>query len=169
MGVAAKSNIEKRRVGCILVNEAGEIIGEGFNDEEKHAEINAINSTRGFIQNVKAYVTHQPCPECARALLRAGVTEVEVVEQFLKFDGDKLRLDLIPVSTIIALGEVLTFGARKYKPNNWKECKDLSRYEAALLRHFYAYKAGEKIDKDSGKPHLWHALANLAFLVELDN
>ena len=116
----------------------------------------------------KAYVTHDPCPNCATVLLEAGISNVEVVEEFLKFDGDKLRPDLIPVSAMTALAEVLTFGARKYKPNNWRNCKDLDRYKGALMRHWMAYMAGESHDQESGMPHLWHLITNASFLIELD-
>jgi len=163
---ASKSNVEKRKVGCVITDTLGTITGQGFNNSSTHAEINAIASVNGEAH--KAWVTHPPCPECSKALIDAGVVDVEVVKEFIKFDGDKLRLDLIPPSAIRALGEVLTFGARKYKPNNWRECDDTSRYLAALLRHLLAYQEGECLDKDSGLPHLWHVLTNVAFLVELE-
>ena len=115
-----------------------------------------------------AYVSQPPCPNCATILLDTGVSSIEVVQEFMKFDGDKLRPDLIPPSAAKALAEVLTFGARKYKPNNWKNCTDLSRYEAAMLRHILAYQEGESHDSESGMPHLWHAMTNIAFLIELD-
>ncbi len=75
---------------------------------------------------------------------------------------------MIPPSSTNALAEVLTFGARKYKPNNWRNCSDLSRYEAAMLRHIQKYREGEIHDQESGMPHLWHAMTNIAFLIELD-
>ena len=65
------------------------------------------------------------------------------------------------------MAEVLTFGAKKYKPNNWRNNTDLSRYEGALLRHFEAYRMGEILDEETGMPHLAHALTNLVFLLEL--
>lgn len=107
MGVAAKSNIEKRQVGCVItgtevsVGGAEErILAEGFNDAHHHAEAVAVARLRaedrlqeGLV--IKAYVTHQPCPECAKTLADAGITEVEVIEAFMKFDSNKLRYDLI--------------------------------------------------------------------------
>ena len=174
---AAKSNVEKRKVGCVIVNVHGAIVAAGRNasfeeGEEKpdiHAEEMACeefedNNTGPYI----AYVSQPPCPNCATILLDTGVSSIEVVEEFMKFDGDKLRPDLIPPSATRALAEVLTFGARKYKPNNWKNCKDLERYEAAMLRHILAYQEGESHDSESGMPHLWHAMTNIAFLIELD-
>lgn len=42
---------------------------------------------------------------------------------------------------------------------------DWGRAFAALRRHITLWNAGEKTDPDTGKPHLWLALAELTFLV----
>jgi hypothetical protein len=84
----------------------------------------------------------------------------------LKFDTEKLRMDLIPVEVINALAQVLTYGAKKYAPNSWQNVEPFNdRYYAALLRHLMLWRSGEIIDKESGLPHLTHALANVAFLL----
>ena len=172
---AAKSNVEKRKVGCVITNNKGAIVAAGrnasFKDERPdiHAEEMACEEFEDKGEGpYTVYVTHCPCPNCATIILDNGIVNIEVVEEFLKFDSSKLRMDLIPPSSTKALAEVLTFGASKYKPNNWRNCKDLARYEGALLRHIQAYREGETYDKDSGMPHLWHAMTNLAFLIELD-
>lgn len=82
-----------------------------------------------------------------------------------KYDGGKLRLDLVPVEAIEALGAVLTHGASKYGDRNWERGMAWSRPYAALLRHLLAWWRGEDIDPESGLPHLWHAATNAAFLV----
>lgn len=179
MAEAAKSNVEKRKVGCVIVNGRGAIVAAGRNASYEDGETPDLHAEDMAVQELedrdvddgpfKAYVTHPPCPDCAAKLLAAGVGQVEVVEAFMKFDGDKIRLDLIPPIAYRALGEVLTFGARKYKPNNWRNCKDLRRYEAAMLRHILAYQEGEIHDEESHMPHLWHALTNLVFIIELDD
>ena len=84
----------------------------------------------------------------------------------LKYDSGKLCYDLVPPATIKAIAEVLTFGAKKYAPNAWQTVTDgETRYIAALMRHFEAYRAGEDFDLESGKSHLAHCLCNLAFLL----
>lgn len=84
----------------------------------------------------------------------------------VKYDGDKLRTDLIPVSAIMSLARVLTYGARKYDSRNWERGLEWSRPYGAAMRHLLAWWGGEDIDPESGLPHLEHALCNLAFLRE---
>ena len=60
---------------------------------------------------------------------------------------------------------LLTHGADKYGKENWKELDDFeNRYYAALMRHIVEWRKGNKIDSDSGLPHLSHAMCNLVFL-----
>lgn len=83
----------------------------------------------------------------------------------LKFDNDKLLYSLIPPETTKALAEVLTFGAKKYAPNNWQLVENgKTRYLDALFRHLEAFRSGETHDPDSGLHHLAHVLTNVAFL-----
>jgi hypothetical protein len=80
-----------------------------------------------------------------------------------KHDTGKLRLDLLPPEAIRALAQVLTHGAAKYAPNNWR-CVEPMRYEAALLRHWLAWKEGEALDPEGGLPDLARVWCNAAFL-----
>lgn len=85
----------------------------------------------------------------------------------IKLDADKPMMELIPPRAELALARVLTFGARKYAPDNWRQVPDLERrYLAAALRHINAHRAGELCDPESGELHLSHAFTCLAFLVE---
>ena len=84
----------------------------------------------------------------------------------VKYDAGKPRLDLLPPKAILAIGEVMTYGAAKYGPNNWQGVEP-ERYTAALLRHLMAYMDGEETDAESGLPHLWHVLTNAAFAVAI--
>jgi len=86
-----------------------------------------------------------------------------------KFDGGKIRYGLLPPLALKATADVLTFGAEKYEPDNWKRVPDsLNRYFDAAQRHMWAFKEGETIDPESGKHHLAHALCCLMFLYEHD-
>ena len=86
-----------------------------------------------------------------------------------KFDGGKLQYGLLPPLALKATVDVLTFGAEKYEPDNWKVVPDSKRrYFDALQRHVWAWKEGEQIDPESGRHHLAHALCCLMFLYEHD-
>lgn len=90
------------------------------------------------------------------------------MSEFIKADSGKVRLELLPSRAVEAVGRVLTLGARKYAPDNWRKVDDLSRYTGAALRHIFAHMGGEKLDPESGEHHLAHAACCLLFIVELD-
>ena len=86
-----------------------------------------------------------------------------------KFDGGKLQYGLIPPLAMAEMVKVLTFGAEKYEPDNWKNVPDSKRrYFDAMERHIWAWKAGEQIDPESNILHLAHAMCCLFFLYEHD-
>lgn len=82
----------------------------------------------------------------------------------VKYDGGKLRFDLVPQEPLEDSIKVLMFGAQKYEPDNWKRVPFAkARYIAAALRHILARLWGEVIDKESGLPHTAHAICCLWF------
>jgi hypothetical protein len=86
-----------------------------------------------------------------------------------KFDGGKLQYGLVPPLALKATVEILTFGAEKYEPDNWKAVPDSKRrYFDAMQRHLWAWKEGEQNDPETGKNHLAHAMCCLMFLYEHD-
>jgi hypothetical protein len=85
---------------------------------------------------------------------------------FQKNDENKPMAALLPARALLAVAQVMTFGAKKYEPNNWKKIEDRGRYEDALLRHFFAFIDGETYDPDSGLHHLAHVACNALFLLE---
>ncbi len=86
-----------------------------------------------------------------------------------KLDAGKNMMDLIPAETLQHLGEVLTFGCRKYSRDGWKAVSDAkNRYSAAMLRHYAAWKSGESLDPESGIPHITHMMCNAVFLDYLE-
>lgn len=82
--------------------------------------------------------------------------------------GDKkIPLHRVPPALLIFAAMGLADGARKYGPFNWRETKiETVTYYAATLRHLTAWFDGEDLDPDSGNPHLAHAIASLAILVD---
>jgi len=101
--LAASKSKDTTKVGCVLVSrDSHRVLSTGFNGfprrieddpnivphryerKEKlfftaHAEMNAIASAAASgvrIQDAIAFVSLQPCLECAKALIQAGVSEV---------------------------------------------------------------------------------------------
>jgi deoxycytidylate deaminase len=149
-----------------------------------HAEVNAINEyiktdlklfadSHGYGPEItqsqlKLYCTHPPCDGCKAAILAANI-EYEVMGDFLKFDSNKPRMALVPASLGYEVGRVVTYGAKKYKVNNWRKVKSQEPYINALERHLAAYKNGEVNDPESGLSHMSHIACNAAFLLELQD
>ena len=74
-------------VGCVIVFETGEVLGRGRNrrmerrDATAHAEIEAIRQACAALgdwrlEGCTLYVTLEPCPMCAGAILNARIPRV---------------------------------------------------------------------------------------------
>ena len=86
-----------------------------------------------------------------------------------KDDQEKVRYDLTPPRALHELNRVLTYGAKKYAPENWRKVKPWgTRYFGAALRHCWAWFRGEMCDQESGLHHLAHAACCVLFMLELD-
>ncbi len=79
---------EETPIGCVIVRD-GEIIGEGRNRRNTlgnplaHAEMEAINQASGVIgdwrlEDCTLYVTLEPCPMCAGAIVQARIKRVVI-------------------------------------------------------------------------------------------
>ena len=117
-----RSTCPRAQVGCILVRDGGILavtyngspagsphcmdvgchVVDGHCIRVTHAEIYAIAycaregiSTKG----ATAYVTHQPCSSCAKALVRAGIKEVFFYEAYGPLDGVAILVEAgIPIN-----------------------------------------------------------------------
>lgn len=86
-----------------------------------------------------------------------------------KFDSEKEQYTLIPPFALREIARNLTFGARKYEPENWKKVPNAKkRYLDALFRHVEAYRLGEVNDPENGLHHLAAAAVNLMFVMEFE-
>jgi hypothetical protein len=86
----------------------------------------------------------------------------------IKYDGGKVRLDLLPPEFLEGTAKVLTFGADKYGEYNWAKGMDWHRPYSALQRHLIAWWGGEDTDPETGLSHLAHAACNVAFLMAFE-
>lgn len=98
-------------------------------------------------------------------------------KQGLRFNSNKVRMDLVPYSAIEGIAKVLTYGANKYTikddkgnivtkgDNNWKLGMPWLDVYASLSRHLGAWLSGEDYD-ESGELHIDHVLTNAAFIKE---
>lgn len=79
---------EETPIGCVIVYE-GKIIARGYNkrNEKKntlaHAEISAIHKASRYLgdwrlEECTMYVTLEPCPMCAGAIVQARIPEVVI-------------------------------------------------------------------------------------------
>lgn len=188
--VASQSPARKRKVGAIVTQSFMEgeeehflVVAEGYNynpaggpcetednithENVIHAEVAAIeNIPQGSSKPHKLFTTHPPCDGCKAALAAADM-EYEVMGDFMKFDSNKPRMSLVPASLGIEVAKVLTYGAKKYKADNWRKVQSRERYVDALERHLADYKDGVVNDEESGLMHLSHMATNIAFLIEL--
>ena len=83
----------------------------------------------------------------------------------IKHDQDKPQFRLIPPKAELAFAKVLTMGAKKYAPDNWKQIEP-HRYVDALMRHLNAFRQGEVNDPESGEHHMAHIMCCAAFILE---
>jgi hypothetical protein len=86
----------------------------------------------------------------------------------IKFDQDKVRMELLPPFAQEEIAKVLTYGARKYDPYNWAKGMPWTRVYGAAIRHLNAFARGEDTDPETGLSHVAHAACNLMFLLEYE-
>jgi hypothetical protein len=81
--------------------------------------------------------------------------------------SDKLPIHLFPMSAVLHGALALLDGALKYGRANWRVSGvRASIYYDATIRHMTKWFEGEDTDKDSGLPHLAHAIACIAILID---
>ncbi|WP_338750250.1 cytidine/deoxycytidylate deaminase family protein [Bacillus sp. FJAT-52991] len=96
--VSTRSTCNRLHVGCVIVKDK-HIVATGYNgsihghehcdeegcllsDEKRcirclHAELNAVlHADRDRLKGAAAYVTHEPCENCAKTLAQAGIQRI---------------------------------------------------------------------------------------------
>lgn len=84
----------------------------------------------------------------------------------IKDNRGKAPIDLLPSRPLVAIAEILAFGAKKYRPHNWRRGLPWGDTYASLMRHLLAWNDGEDLDKETGQSHLAHAGCQLLFLLD---
>lgn len=97
------------------------------------------------------------------------INKQQKAEPALRYDSQKLRMDLIPPDALADLSAVYTFGAKKYADRNWEKGMSWGRVVGSLLRHTFAWMAGESYDKESGLHHMAHVAWNAFTLLSYHN
>jgi len=92
----------------------------------------------------------------------------EKLKEGVKFDGEKIRYDLIPADALHELARVYTHGAQKYEDDNWRKGMEWKKIMGAMERHYNSFKRGQEYDPDSGLLHIaqvaWGAFTLINFL-----
>lgn len=110
--IATRSNDPRLQVGAVIVtNDNESVLAVGYNGDEKggdnqpdclepgksgfiHAEANAlIKMNYGDHRNKKMYLTHSPCPVCARMIVNAGIKTVYYCESYRDTKGLQILID----------------------------------------------------------------------------
>lgn len=90
-------------------------------------------------------------------------------QEGLRFNSDKLRIDLMPWEWVAGLCHLLTRGAKKYAPRNWEKGLSWGDTVASLKRHLIAWERGEDYDEETGSHHMvsvaWNALVLFSMFI----
>lgn len=92
-------------IGCVIVKD-GVVVGKGYNqvetmrDATAHAEIIAIGTAANKLENWRLdgctlYVTLEPCPMCAGAILNSRISRVVYGSPDTRFGGCGTTIDVI--------------------------------------------------------------------------
>lgn len=84
----------------------------------------------------------------------------------MRFNTGKAELHQVPTSLKFAVAKVLMYGEQKYAKGNWRLGMKWTTASDCLERHMASWLDGEDLDDESGLPHLYHAAANIAMLIE---
>jgi dCMP deaminase len=113
--ISDKSRDPRLKVGSVIVTEDNtSVLAIGYNGDEQggtnkpdslepgksgfiHAEANAlIKMNFGDHRNKKMYLTHSPCPVCARMIVNAGIKKVIFCDEY----RDSKGLDILKNSGV---------------------------------------------------------------------
>ena len=110
--ISDRSRDPRLKVGSVIVTEDNtSVLAIGYNGDQQggtnqpdslepgksgfiHAEANAlIKMNYGDHRNKKMYLTHSPCPVCARMIVNAGIKSVYYCESYRDTKGLQILID----------------------------------------------------------------------------
>lgn len=110
--ISQRSSDPRLKVGAVIVSQDNEtVLALGYNGDEKggenqpdslepgksgfiHAEINALVKLNYLDpRDKKIYLTHSPCPVCARAIVNAGIKKVFYAKNYRESKGIEILED----------------------------------------------------------------------------
>ena len=98
-----------------------------------------------------------------------GMREGPDFSKGVKYDSNKVQMELLPMRELREVARVLTYGAKKYDKDNWKKVPNAKeRYAGALLRHFTEYREGRAFDHETcpdPSRHIAQVACNALFLL----
>jgi len=132
-------------VGCVIVNDNGEVIAEGRHEKygEAHAEQNALKIAGQKAKNTTLFVNLEPCnhwgktPPCAKLIIEAGIKKVVIGTR------DTNKTSQGGIETLKNAGIEVIVGIKE------KECKKLNEIFFFSLTHkrpFVAIKTATTLD-----------------------
>ena len=82
-----------------------------------------------------------------------------------KHDVGKPDFSLIPLCALAGVARVMQYGNTKYRRDSWRDIPDArNRLLAAMLRHLSEHQYGNRMDDESGLPHIDHVVTNAIML-----
>lgn len=79
----------------------------------------------------------------------------------------KINTFAVPPAAILYASLAMNNGGQKYGFYNWRDKEVVfSVYYSAAMRHMFSLLDGQELDPESGLPHLAHAMACLAIIID---
>ena len=137
--------------------------------KEAKEEMPVTNEEEDVFKQMTDWLTMQYNKEQSDKQDAAKEETCEAPFHGVKFDSNKPQWSLLPFEALEEVVDVLTSGAKKYAPDNWKYVPNAdARYMDAAFRHMAQYMQGDKYDGETGNNHLAHAVCCLLFKLWFD-
>mgnify|MGYP005643527869 CR=1 FL=1 len=159
MKVTGRGKKFKRAVKAL--REAGHMADTHWVAQEADCSLSTVSQARKWLAGQEADCSLSTVGQARKWIANQDRVPTEGV----KFDTGKAAYELLAPEFLEGVANVLTFGAKKYSARNWELGMSWGRCFGACMRHMWAWWGGEKLDPESGLPHLHHAACCIMFLI----